>query len=142
MGCSVGVFPGGACVKWCETGEEAIEQVARLNGWNEPGSADYEHFFIYPDDKCPYDEKNEETGEIIYKPHCIPLSKVDHDLEEDGGVPEHLRVPIEAKEKECRKLAEDHRKRQQEAEEERRKEDRREADERQLEYLKKKLGQQ
>jgi hypothetical protein len=68
------------------------------------------------------------------------LSKVDHDLEEDGGIPEHLRGAIEAKEKECRKLAEEHRKRQQEAEKRRRHEEDLRSAERQLEYLKKKLG--
>lgn len=140
MGCQIGVFPGSALVKWCETGEEAINHVAKLNGYNELRSADYEHFFIYPDDNCPYDEKDEETGEVTYKPNCIPLSKVDHDLEEEGGIPEHLRGPIEAKEKEFRKLAEEQRKCQQEAKKESMKECRRKEDERQLEYLKEKLG--
>jgi hypothetical protein len=140
MGCNVGTFQGGAHAKWCETGEEAINHVAALNGWNELGAATYDHFFIYPDEKCPYDEKDEETGEVKYKPHCIPLSKVDHDLEDYGGIPEHLRGPIEAKEKEQRVRAEEFRKGQQEAEEERRKEEQRKQDERQLEHLRQKLG--
>lgn len=140
MGCNVGTFPGGACAKWCETGEEAIDRVAQLNGWNEPGAATYDHFFIYPDDKCPYDEKNEETGEITYKPHCIPLSKVDHDLEDYGGIPEHLRGPIEAKSKKQRALADDFRKKQEEDRQRAIKEDRRKEEEKQFERLRQKLG--
>jgi hypothetical protein len=142
MGCNVGTFQGAARAKWCETGEEAVEHVAQLNGWNEPGSASYEHFFFYPDDKCPYEEKDEETGEITYRPHCIPMSKVDHDLEDYGGVPEHFRAAIEVKEKEYRVRAEEFRKSQQRAEKERREDRQRKDDERQLEHLQKKLGKQ
>ena len=87
--------------QWCETGEEAISHVASLNAWNEPGAEPYEHFFIYPDDVCPYEEKNTETGEVKYKEHCLPMSQTDIDLDdEEGGIPEHLRMPIETKERE------------------------------------------
>lgn len=55
----------------------------------------------------------------------------------NGGIPEHLRGPIEAKEKEQRAQSDDFRKSQQKAEEERRKEEQRKQDERQLEHLKK-----
>jgi hypothetical protein len=140
-GCVVGHFWGAAHAEWCETGEEAINHVAHLNAWNEPGAADYEHFFCYPDDVCPYESKDQETGEIVYKHHCLPMSKLSLDLDnEDGGIPEHLRGAIEAKEEEIRVQAQEYRKRQQEEEERRRKERQRQDDERQLEYLKKKLG--
>lgn len=141
MGHVVGTYYGDSQAKFCTSGEEAIEHVAYLNAFNEPGAADYEHWFVYPDAECPWKEKDQETGEITYQDHCIPMSQADINLEDDeGGIPEHLRAAIEAREKEYRVRAQDARKRQQEAEERRRKEEYQKDLERQYEYLKEKLG--
>lgn len=140
-GCVVGHYYGDIQVKWCEHGEDAIQHVAHLNAWNEPGAEEYQHFFVYPDSECPYVEKNVDTGEIVYQPHCIPMSQVDLNIEDEyGGVPEHLRGPIEAQEQLYRARAQQARKEQQEAEERRRKDEQRRHDEQQFEHLKRKLG--
>ena len=141
MGHSVDIIPGDTQVMFCKTGEEAINHVARLEGWNEPGADGYEHWFIYPDNECPYEFKDATTGEITYKNHCIPMSQASIDVENDsGGIPEHFRAPIEVCTKEYRQQANDCRKCQQEDDRRRRDEERQKDKERQYELLKKELG--
>ena len=115
MSCVVGVYSGDMRIEFCQSGEAAINHVAYLNGWNEPGAADYEHWFIYPDNECPYETKDVITGQTVYKKYCIPMSQVSLDIGcDDDGIPEHFQEPIRVKTEEYRKEAQAIRQREKE----------------------------
>jgi hypothetical protein len=141
MSCVVGTFAGDMQIEFCKTGEEAINHVAGLNGWNEPGAADYDHWFIYPDNECPYESKDATTGEIIYKEYCIPMSQVSIDVENDSGsIPEHLQEPIRVRTEMQKKRAKEFREGQYQAQRKQDEEKHLQDLEVQYESLKKRLG--
>lgn len=137
-------------IKWCETGEDVINHVAYLEAKGEDWDSKFVHYFIYPDEKCPWKEKDA-NGKTVPEPNCLKLSEVDltFDYRTDmpGGIPQHFVEPILAKrreflenkkrameeEKRRKEAAEAEKKRRQEAEQVQR-------DEAEYERLKTKLG--